>query len=49
MMTLARVVNAYTVNKPVLALMHVLPCHVYINKSETRNLESVGVAIYAGI
>ena len=36
MTTLAIVVNVYTVNKPVLALMHVWPCHV--SKSEARKL-----------
>ena len=32
----ARVVNEYTVNKHLLALRHVWPCHV--NKSEARKL-----------
>ena len=42
MMTLARVVKCIYSEHAVLALMHVLPCHV--SKSEARSLENVEVA-----
>ena len=42
MMTLARVVKCIYSEQAVLALMHVLPCHV--SKSEARSLENVDVA-----